>query len=97
MQRAGIDVGGDQHLVFWERFGETQADLVGGLRREIILRREGLDEVIILPSVLFVKLFLDENKFVQGRVGAAVHTADQLIFCRLSAGDVTENVAQRAA
>ena len=95
--RPGIDVGGDQHLVFRERFGEAQSDLVRGLRRESILRREGLDEVIILPSVLFVKLLFDENKFVQGRVGATVYAVDQLVFRRFPAGNVRENTPQRAA
>ena len=97
VQRAGVDVRGDQHLIFRERFSETQADLMGGLLREIVLGREGLDEVIILPPVLLVKLLLDENKFVQCRIGAAVYAADQLVIGCLPAGDVTENVAQRAA
>ena len=70
---------------------------MSNLRREIVLGIEGLDEVIILPSVLFVKLLLDENKFVQSRIGAAVNAADELVFRRLPAGDVRENTPQRAA
>ena len=54
MQMSGVHVGSDYHLEIWELpLGKFQTDGIDLLGRDVILRREGLDEVVELrPACL---------------------------------------------
>ena len=61
VQVVGVNMGGHQHLEAVKLpLGQLQADGVGLLGRQVIILREGLDEVVVLPPVGFAVLLLGE-------------------------------------
>ena len=59
MQMSGVHVGSDYHLEIWELpLGKFQTDGIDLLGRDVILRREGLDEVVELRPACFAEALL---------------------------------------
>ena len=71
-------MGGDHNLVTRKcPLRQLQANHVGLLRREIIILRKGLHEVIELPAVRFLKPLLGSHHLQVGCLGHAVTPGDQ--------------------
>ena len=78
VQMVRVYMGGHQYLEVREfPLGQFQADGVGLLRCQGVLLTEGLDEVVVLPPVRFLKSLLGELHFREGRLGGTVPTAHQ--------------------
>ena len=73
VQNVGVDVGCHQHLEVRELpLGQLQADGECLLGRQVIRCREGLDEVVILPSICFSEPLFGELHFREGGLGGTV-------------------------
>lgn len=96
-----IHMGGHQHLEVRELpLGQLQPDGVDFLGRQAILRAKGLDEVVVLPPIVFPEPFLGETHLGEGGPGGAVPAGDQLPALPhgfLLLLGVAQNPAQRPA
>ncbi len=73
VQMVGVDMSGHQHLEVRELPpGQLQSDGVDLLGRQVVRLREGLDEVVVLPSVRFPVPLLGEPHLRAGTLGGAV-------------------------
>ena len=80
VQNVGVDVSRHQHLEVWELpLSQLQADGECLLGRQVVRLREGLDEVVILPSICFPEPLFGELHFREGRLGGAVPAGHQLL------------------
>lgn len=73
VQMVGVDMSGHQHLEVRELPpGQLQSDGADLLGRQVVRLREGLDEVVVLPSVRFPVPLLGEPHLRAGTLGGAV-------------------------
>lgn len=73
VQMVGVHMGGHQYLEVGKLPpGQLQSDGVGLLGRQAVLLTEGLDEVVVLPSVRFPVPLLGEPHLRAGTLGGAV-------------------------
>ena len=80
VQVDGIHVGSHYYLEVRELpLGQLQAHGVEFLGRQAVLLPEGLDEVVVLPSVCFPIPLLGELHFREGRLCGAVPAGHQLL------------------
>ena len=78
VQMAGVNVGGAHHLEAWKlTLGELPVDGVDLLGRDVVLRGEGLDEVVELRPSCFAEAFLSHLHFEEGGLWDAVAAGDQ--------------------
>ena len=78
VQMTCVNMGGDHHLEAWELpLGELQTDGIDLLGRDVVLRGEGLDEVVELCAVCFVKALFGHLHLNEGGLGNAVAASDQ--------------------
>ena len=92
VQMVGVDVGGHQHLEVRKLpLGQLQSDGMGLLGCQAVLLAEGLDEVIVLPSVRFpVPLRWVSPGARSGRgipIGGAECVAPQVLADRVDSAD----------
>lgn len=81
-----VRVRGHDDLVVWPlRLRQLQRDLVRRLRRDRLVRVEGLDEVEVHLAVALAVLQLRADEFRVAALGLAVQAGDQLasLICRL--------------
>ncbi len=79
MRMGRVHMGGHQHLEVRELpLGQLQAHSVELLGHQAVLLPEGLDEVVVLPSVRFVELLLGELHLGIGRLCDTVPAGHQL-------------------
>ena len=78
VQVACVNVGGDYHLEVRELLlRKLQADGIDFLGRDVVLRREGLDEVVELRPSCFAEALLGHLHLDEGRLWDAVASGDQ--------------------
>ena len=78
MEMVRVDVGGHQYLEVGKLpLGQLQSDGVGLLGCQAVLLAEGLDEVVVLPSVRFPVPLLGEPHLRAGALGGAVPPGHQ--------------------
>lgn len=99
MDVIGIAVGGYHDFKAGDLLRQLQCDLVSGLRREILIRMEGLDHVIVHPSADLLVQSFGVHELLQGNRRNAVDTADQgtalIIYLRFLAA-VAEDTVETA-
>ena len=78
MDMLPVGVGGHHHLEALELLCQFQGNLMGGLGRQVLLRVEGLDQLIELPSLRFFVEPLGVQELPEGRLRHTVHAGDQL-------------------
>ena len=96
MDVIGVAVGGDNDFKAGHLLRQLQRDLMGSLRREILIRMEGLDHVIVHPSADLLVQSFGVHELLQGNRRNAVDTADQgtalIIYLRFLAAVVEDTV-----
>lgn len=73
-----VGVGGHHHLEALELLCQFQGNLMGCLGCQLLLRMEGLDELIELPALRFFMEPLGIQELPEGSLRHAVHSGDQL-------------------
>lgn len=73
-----VGVSGHYHLEAGELLCQFQGNLMGCLGCQMLLRVEGLDQLIELPSLLFFAEPLGVQELPEGSLRHAVHSGDQM-------------------
>lgn len=89
----GVHVGGHHALVALEVSRKLQPDLMGRRKVQRIVRREGLDDMVVPPAIGFVELLLHRLELIQRRLRHAVDAGDERVGGLLPVGHIVQDAA----